>query len=173
MTGGTPAWLPPLMELAAYGGNWQQYIDAVYAVFYGDFIARRARYGSREILFLGYDGQLLDGKERRFWHCVTEGNIEEDRVPDLRRCERVPWMRPVIENASDVPVDVWVEDQGRKGLRPHLWVNEEYLIVLERLWKGDFRLITTFHTLEDHQVRKYRRRRDEWIKKNAASEDGA
>lgn len=70
-------------------------------------------------------------------------------------------------------VDVWVEVQTGKGTRPHLWFAEEYLVVLERLWKGDYRPITTLHTLRDHQVKKYRKRRDGWQKKNAATEDGA
>lgn len=167
MTGGRPPWLPPLM-LADNSGDWARYIDEVYAVFHGDFIARTASYAGRKILLLGYDAKRIAGKERRFWHCVSEGDIEEDRVLDFRRCERVPWIRPVIDNVADVLVDVWIEHQGRKGLRPHLWFNEEFLVVLERLWKGDFRLITTLHTLQDHQKSKYRKRRKEWQKKNAA-----
>lgn len=168
-----PAWLPALILLSDHGGDWRRYIDAVYAVFNADFIARWAYYQGKKILLIGRDAELVRGKERRFWHCVSEGEIENDRPADLRRCERIPWMRPVIENASDATVDVWVEVQTGKGKRPHLWFGEEYLVVLERLWKGDYRPITTLHTLRDHQVRKYRKRRDEWQKKNAASEDGA
>lgn len=168
----SPGWLPPLMGFNDHGGDWNRYIDAVYGVFNADFIARRARYEGRQILLIGRDAELVKGKERRFWHCVSEGKIEEERPPDLRRCERIPWMRPLIENAADATVDVWVEHQSGKRVRPHLWFDEEYLVVLERLWKGDYRPITTLHTLRSHQVKKYRRRRDEWQTKNAAREDG-
>lgn len=169
----TPKWLPPLILLEKYGGDFDKYINVVYAVFYSDFIARRTRYEGKQILLIGRDKELVKGKERRFWHCVSEGQIEDDRPPDLRRCECMPWMRPVIENAAEVTMDVWVENQTGKGVRPHLWFNEEYLVVLERLWKGDYRPITTFRTLENHQVRKYRKRRGEWQKKDAARQDGA
>ena len=91
-----PDWLPSLMPLSEHGGDWKKYVDAVYVVFYADFIARRTRYAGRKILLLAYDAGLLDGKARRFWHCVSEGDIENSRIPDLRRCERVPWMRPVV-----------------------------------------------------------------------------
>lgn len=167
-----PDWLPSLIEFDEYSGNWQQYIDAVYGVFNADFIVRRAYYDGKKILLIGKDAELAHGKERRFWHCVAEGKIEEERTPDLRRCERIPWMRPVLEHASDATVDVWVEAQSGKGIRPHLWFDEEFLVVLERLWKGDFRPITTLHTLRRHQIDKYRRRRDQWQKKNAAPKDG-
>ena len=126
-----------------------------------------------KILLIGKDAELARDKERRFWHCVAEGEIEENRTPDLRRCERIPWMRPVIEHASDATVDVWVEAQTGKGSRPHLWFDQEYLVVLERLWKGDFRPITTLNTHRTHHIAKYRKRRDDWQKKNAASKDGA
>ena len=101
----TPAWLPALILLSDHGGDWQRYIDAVYAVFNTDFIARRAHYEAKKILLIGRDAELIDGKERRFWHCVSEGELEDARSPDLRRCERMPWMRPVIEHASEPTVD--------------------------------------------------------------------
>ena len=168
-----PTRLPSLIMLDHYGGDWQRYIDAVFAVFHSDFIAGNTHYNGKKILLIGRDKELVQGKERRFWHCVSDGKIEDDRPPDFRRCERIPWMRPVIENAADVTVDVWVERQdGKRDVRPHLWFNEEYLVVLESLWKGDYRPITTFPTDEKHQIRKYRRRRDKWQKKNAAQEDG-
>jgi len=168
-----PAWLPALILLSDHGGDWQRYIDAVYAVFNADFVARRSYFHGRKVLLIGRDAELVRGKERRFWHCVSEGRIEDDRQPDLRRCERMPWMRPVIENDGDVAVDVWFETRSGSCVRPHLWFNEEYLVVLEQLWKGDFRPITTLHTFRRHQVTKYRRRRDYWQKKNAARRDGA
>lgn len=167
-----PAWLPPLIELSDHGGNWHHYIDAVYAVFHRDFVARRALFNGRKLLLIGRDTELVRGKERRFWHCVSDGAIEDERLLDLRRCERMSWMRPVIENAFSSNIAVWTEKHSGKGVRPHLWFNEEYLVVLERLWKGDYRPITTLHTLKEHQVRKYRKRRDEWQTKNAAREDG-
>ncbi len=43
---------------------------------------------------------LVDGKEYTFYHITHKGNIENDRTPELRRCERIGWARPVIENGN-------------------------------------------------------------------------
>jgi hypothetical protein len=80
-----------LVRLEDHGGDWQRYIDAVYAVFYGDFIASQPRFRGRPVVI---GKQIIDGKERTFWHATSEGNIEVQRTPDLRRCERIGWIRP-------------------------------------------------------------------------------
>lgn len=38
---------------------------------------------------------MADGKEATFWHMIQEGRIEEDRTPDIRRCERIRWPKPI------------------------------------------------------------------------------
>lgn len=32
-----------------------------------------------------------------FYHMTHKGNVENERVPDLRRCERMPWAKPTVE----------------------------------------------------------------------------
>ncbi|MNH30689.1 hypothetical protein D3C79_909980 [compost metagenome] len=36
---------------------------------------------------------VIQGKEATFWHMISEGNDEAERLPDLRRCERIRWPR--------------------------------------------------------------------------------
>ena len=75
---------------------------------------------------------LKKGKERGFWHCVQEGKIEEERTPDLRRCERISWIRPVIENVADTRIKKWPKKAGTKE-RYMLWLEEaDYLVILEK-----------------------------------------
>jgi hypothetical protein len=48
------------------------------------------------------------GRWASFFHLVQEGPIEDDRVPDLRRCERIRRVRWVIENAAThLEIDEW------------------------------------------------------------------
>jgi hypothetical protein len=76
-----PEWLPDLLLLETFGGNWQRYEDAVFAQFYTDFIESRPTFLNEPVYIT--KNPLKKGKERGFWHCVQEGLIEEDRTPDL------------------------------------------------------------------------------------------
>ena len=89
------------------------------------------------------------GKEATFWHLISEGKSEKDRLPDLRRCERIRWPRPIIEHYDQPAITFWVnERRGEK--RICLWFEEEYLVVLAKrhgyviLWTAY--LVTKTHT---------------------------
>ncbi len=151
-----PDWLPPLVTLDAFDGDWKRYVNAVFAIFHRDFIASKPQFQGK---WVGCrQDPIYDGKEAGFWHCVSEGSDEDERLPDLRRCERIGWIRPVIENVGHSTIDVWVSRKGREP-RPHLWLGETYLVVL-----GDrgryFQLITAHHTDRPHTIRRLRRERD-------------
>ena len=152
MNVGVP-WLSPLVLLEDFGGSWDRYEDHVYALFYRDFVEAGPVYEERSVRITR---QLVKGKERTFWHCIQEGDIEEARTPDLRRCERICWVREVIENAADPAVRKWCN--RRKGrTRQLLWLEDaEFLVVLEdrrTLWL----LWTAYCTTYPHTKRKLRR----------------
>ncbi len=158
-----PDWLPPLVTLDSQGGDWQRYIAAVYAVFYRDFIASQPRYNGLWVRCRREP--IYDRKEAGFWHCTSEGRDESMRTPDLRRCERIGWVRAVIENACDAWVDVWPSVRGGET-RWVLWFREEFLIVLApRPWKAQrpryMMLITAHCTVSEHEKRRMRRDREE------------
>lgn len=85
--------------------------------------------------------------------------MEDERTPDLRRCERIPWIRAIIENAHNPSVQIW-SNANRGDRRTSIWFDEEYLIVLGHR-KGYWQLITAFPTNRDHTVRKLRTERDD------------
>jgi hypothetical protein len=156
-----PGWLPSLVLLAEQGNDWKKYIDVVYAVFYSDFIASQPKYRNRWVRCRR--DLTTGGKECGFWHCVSSGSDETNRVPDLRRCERIGWVRAVIENSMKRQVEVWTRDDGRRGRRVHLWFNEEYLVVLGVRRNGDrYQLVTAFCTDRAHTIDKKRRERDQY-----------
>jgi hypothetical protein len=97
----------------------------------------------------------LGWKGGRFWHCISEGPDEDQRTPDLRRCERIAWVREIIENFQDQRVMVWARRKGREQ-RHYLWLEESYLVVLgERGHR--YQLITAFCTDREHTREKLRR----------------
>jgi hypothetical protein len=151
-------WLPPLVLMSEYGDSWPLYVEAVYTLFQQDF------YGS-PLLFRGVRvncrrDPICQNKEAGFWHCTSEGRDEADRTPALRRCERITWLRAIIEHAgTDDRIDVWF-NALRGETRYYLWFDEEYLIVLADR-KRYFQLITAFTTEAMHTRRKLHRERDQ------------
>ena len=90
-----PDWLPELILFENYNGDWQRYEDAVYSRFYSDFIASRPTFQGLPVRITR---NLVKGKERGFWHLIQEGRVEEQRTPDLRRCERIRCYKMVKAN---------------------------------------------------------------------------
>ncbi|MGA2322780.1 MAG: hypothetical protein ABSG22_02925 [Sedimentisphaerales bacterium] len=148
-----PDWLPDLLLFDAFSGDWQRYEDAVFAQFYSDFIESRPTFLNEPVYIT--KNPLKKGKERGFWHCIQQGPIEEERTADLRRCERIGWIKSVIEHAADPIIKKWPKQKGSKH-RYLLWVEEaDYLVVIEkrpRCWL----LCTAYCTNYVHTRRKLR-----------------
>jgi len=146
-----PTWLPAIVTLADHGGDWNVYLDALYGHFAADFVTFRPVFRGERV---GHKRYPMDrGKEATFWHLISEGASEDARVPEMRRCERIRWPRPVIENERDAAVKVWGnERQGEK--RICLWFeSEDYLVVLAQR-KTYILLWTAYLVTEPHRKRK-------------------
>ena len=149
-----PDWLPPLLYLNEFGGNWDAYLDAIYAYFKQDFIDNNPIFMGRRLGLKRYP--LSYGKEATFWHMVQSGVTEEDRTPDLRRCERIRWPKPIIEHHDDPAIKIW-RNQRRRENRVCLWLEQEnYLVVLAD--RGAYILPWTAYLVEKpHMRRKLRK----------------
>lgn len=42
-----------------------------------------------------------NGKHFGFWRVISDGELEDDRLPDLRRCERITWIAYLIANVEE------------------------------------------------------------------------
>ena len=145
--GDVVAALPPLLEYGHYGGDWQRYIDDVFAIFHRDLIAARAHFKG---LPVSLDARMgPDGKEEGFWHLTSTGP-KDARLPDFGRCARVPWLRPLIERPPG-PGAMWWQDE-RKGRTRDLVADPafSYLIVLQTD-KRRAVLITAIHNDRQHR----------------------
>ena len=155
-----PHWLPELLLFEDYGGCWQRYEDEVYSQFYGDFIESRPVFQEMPVYVKRF---LEKGKERGFWHLVQQGPVEEERIPDIRRCERIGWVRSIIEHADDPIVKKWPKKIGSKK-RCILWLEEvDYLVVLEKR-KRAWILWTAYCVTQPHQKRKLQKEYEESLK---------
>lgn len=123
-----PDWLPEALRYEDFEGEWDRFLATVYEIFVRDFKQSRPDYEGH---LLTYDARIENGKEAAFWHLITSTDATtQERVPDLRRCERLSWLRPSIEHADDMALKVWRE-RRRRGFRIHLWLEEyDYVAVL-------------------------------------------
>ncbi len=160
-----PEWLPGLVFFEDYDGNWERYIDAVYACFKRDFLDKSVQYAG---LRLGIKRHPeFQSKSTTFWHIVSEGSVEDERLPDLRRCERIQWPRPVIENCNDSCMKVW-ENVRQGERRVCLWLEDfDYLVVLA-MRNGYCLLWTAYCVTQNHQRVKLQREYEAFNKADAA-----
>jgi hypothetical protein len=112
------SWLPKLITLEDSNGSWEEYLEAIYAVFRTDFVDSRPLFLGNSIGLRKYENggtTLPQGKEATFWHFISEGETEENRIPDFRRCERIGWVRAILDRLTTAPKELMLWKQMRHG----------------------------------------------------------
>ena len=159
------AWLPELTTLKDSDGKWEVYVEVVYNLFKRDFVDSQPQFDGKWVRCR--KDPIYDGKFAGFWHCVSDGVVEDDRTPDMCRCERISWVRLIIENATARDdIDIWKNKRGSET-NVLIWYDEYFLVVLgERTRKRDgfqyLQLITAYTTEKEHRKRKLRQERDNY-----------
>ncbi|KKW17023.1 MAG: hypothetical protein UY56_C0005G0048 [Parcubacteria group bacterium GW2011_GWA1_50_14] len=137
-----PKWISPIIELTSFNGDAVKYLDHLFSIFKKDFIDKPCKLDGKVIVF---DKRLLNGKPEGFWHVTSSlDKRTKQRTPDMRRCERLPWIKGIIENQHDTVVLSWRNDRdGEKRLLLFL-ESEDFLVVLGEK-KTVFILITAIY----------------------------
>jgi hypothetical protein len=121
-------WLPNLILFSNFEGIWEDYLEALYAAFCKDFLGPKIAFRGKRICLKRHP--IEQGKEATFWHLISAGKTEEERVPDMRRCERICWPRAIIDNCEDGCLKIWSEERNGSQ-RIHIFCESaEYLLVL-------------------------------------------
>jgi len=157
-----PLWLPALVRLVDFDGDWDCYLEATYEVYRRDFVLSRAVFGGERLALKRHP--VAHGKDATFWHIVSSGSVEDDRLPDLRRFERICWPRAIIDNASDPAVLVW-ENVRRSDRRVCLWLpGADYLVVLAK--RSTYTLLWTAYPTDREHTRSRLRKEYEGAQKS-------
>jgi hypothetical protein len=161
-----------LIPLSDFAG-WQVYEDAIYAI-YLETVAHAG------LTFCGSQVKVRFRPETKhkgygFWHLISEApdqrnRNEDDRIPDLRRCERVRWVAWCIQNADagDAGASGFSWWENERGPETHvvLWAEQhDFAVVLAKRQTEHgslFYLLKTAYCLRDHTMRKFRKERDAW-----------
>jgi len=156
-------WLPPLICLADYGGDWNAYLEAIYREYVRDFHCRLPRFDGRRVGLKRMPESA--GKCCTFWHFISEGNVEADRLPDMRRCERIRWPRPLLDEAvgPGVRVRVWSNRRGKEARWVIALSDFSYVLILAD--RGEFLLPWTAYHVEFRNRRdQLRREYEAWLR---------
>ena len=140
-------------ELLLFNGDWPTYENKIYEAFL-DTIVRT------EILFQGLrvNAQYRPetrGKGFSFWHTISEAvdrrnRNEEDRIPDFRRCERIHWIRWVIENAGKDGFSWW-ENQRSGNTHVVIWAEKHDFAVVLAKRRDYYVLKTAYPEIKPHR----------------------
>lgn len=166
-------WLPEIFCVNPWSHN--TYND-LYAIFCRDIRDATLRYCEQPVLIFP---EKEDGKEVLFWHLTTrkqwvrpvprrkqkferKGTLREDfceRLPDLRRCERLPWVNPLIHNAFDSEVLAWDYKEGDGVIKTYVWIKDHSFVVIMKRRKNLSRcLITSFYIDKEYTRRDFERK---------------
>jgi len=153
-------WLPELVTFNQYGGDWNEYLDALHGFFRADFVTDRFLFEGKRVGLKKHP--IEHGKEATFWHMIQSGDTEAERTPDLRRCERILWPKAIIINANDPGVLIWKNKRGSKKRICLMLEQERYLVILAD--RGEYVLPWTAYPVDrDRQFQKSLREYREYI----------
>jgi hypothetical protein len=156
--------LPKLIFLENHKGDYSRFIEEVYSIFKMDFVDSKPIFRGKSLGLKIHP--LIQGKEYTFYHFTNTGPDENDRKPDIRRCERIGWAKPSIEKCDEWSLKVWPQKRNGKN-RICIWLeceNEpDYIVILEV--KNDYILPWTAFTLDyNNAKRKKQKEYEEYIK---------
>lgn len=146
--------LPPL---EIFSGDWQSYENELYEIFLDTVV--RAGIAFQGLPVKSQFRPETQGKGFSFWHLISEGENEDERTPDFRRCERIRWISWLINNVDSVEEISWWEN--RRGSNTHvvLWVEvERFAIVLAK--RNGYYLIKTAYMVKSNREKSFRKERE-------------
>lgn len=137
--------IPDLIELDSFGGDYEQYEEAVYSLYKTTFEEKSFSYNNKPIVQKIIP--MYKEKSGTFWHIISNGPDEASRTPDLRRYERIAWPSHVLGYCQNQCSNILIWKNKRKGKsRVLLWCRDiNYLVVLDE--KKDYYIFWTAYPI--------------------------
>ncbi len=153
-----------LPELEEQFNPWEEYEDYIYKIFLETVV------NNKNLTFQGFPIRCKylpadKNKHFSFWHIISEGLEEENRTPDLRRCERIRWIAWVINNVEYERISWW---ENRRGANTHiviLYEEEKYVVILAK--RQNYYLLKSAYIISsDKRLERLKKERDNYWKHN-------
>ncbi len=148
------SWIPEIIELKDFNGDWNLYENYLYNIFSDHFLNSNPVFMGKPVLPRKHP--IYNGKYESYFH-ITCGHYRdiEERVPDFRRCERIKWPKAMIDNTECNCLGncdnycIW-KKQYRNTFRYSLLLkSEKYLVILEERVKY-FVLVSAYPLTYSH-----------------------
>jgi len=155
-------WLTPIITLEQYDKSWEKYNNKLYEIFVRDFIDNVLFFENKKVKVRINPKQ--DNYEHAFIHltCISTKMSDDpnDRIPDLKRCERLEWNREIIENyiCQDNCIGckkiLYYEHYYKNNVRVTLvFVDVRFKVILEK--RSNYILLITGYYIEfNHTLRR-------------------
>lgn len=162
-----PDWLEPIVKLSDFNGDPNEYIEHLFSIFKRDFILNTPTFRNQKVLF---DKKDDAGKPQAFVHITTEEEkATKQRKLCLRRCERIAWIKAIIEHCDDQSVLLWeAEHFGKRRTTKRIYLfleSENFLVILEEMKWGHY-MITAIYVDIPNQKRKHLKSYQNFLKKS-------
>jgi len=146
-------WLPELLEYDT-DSSWTDYERMLYVIYKHDFIETHPEFNKKQVNIRFQP--IIDGYEESFIHFTCRDyDATGKREPDFRRCERIRWIRAIIENylcrktcdeTNCSGIKIWKEPYKMYKRIHFLFEDERYLVILEE--REDYCLLVTAYYLD-------------------------
>lgn len=143
--------------------DFPQTVDMLYEIFSKDFIKTKTTFLGKYVVF---DNRVLDDDKypEGFWHLITRTDYKNgsERLLDLKRSKRLPWIKPIINQYSEPEIKAWYcSEPSKDGSKfqnvYYLWYEEgNYLVILKERKNGYF-LATSFY-VDGYNIVKFERK---------------
>jgi hypothetical protein len=149
-----PNWLPELFPVNPWTSDT---FEALYHIFKKDFIDSQPMYLGFSVWFFP---EKDDGKEVIFWHLTSRNDKKTgERLPDLRRSERLPWVRSIIDQTDRPEILAWDYIEGDGIIKTYIWLQDfDFVVIMKKYPNGRRRLITSFWLEYTHKKEKLRKK---------------
>ncbi len=173
-----PEWLPEPLNV----NPWTEHTyDMLYRVFCRDIRDTALFYEEKRIWIFP---DIEDERETIFWHLTTreekahriprrkqrhykpeQSHDPETKVryPDMRRCEKLNWIKPLIEHSYEHEVLAWDYEEGDGSVKTYIWIKDcDFVVIMKKYPSGQRRLLTSYHVDKEYTkadfLRKYENR---------------
>lgn len=145
--------LTKIVELNDYGGNFERYEEYLYNIFLDDLYNMKIFYSGIPVSLRR--NPTFNDKEYSFYHLTCKDfdhtGDEDQRDPDLRRCERIHWIKPTIETDHETECNqdcIYVYNKTVRNKDRIHFLNEKdrYMVVLEK--RDEYYLLVTAYYIE-------------------------
>ncbi|MGM9969833.1 MAG: hypothetical protein ACI35S_05490 [Anaeroplasma sp.] len=167
------SWLTKELDIDL--NNFREEYEYAYSLFVRDFVKSHPSINGKPVEPRYYPD--FNGKYHSFDHITTKdynrrqgrnSSKHEDREPDIRRLERIEWVRLLIEHPNCIPLTscdckgtmLWYEDYKNTYRVNILLPDENFMVVFEKNKKFDKYLLVTAYYLYgqfdvERKIKKY------------------